>query len=63
MLDGFITSPNVRVESVKTLDEGFTYSDHNPMLLNVTLLGTGEAPEEVPGEAPEEVSGEAGEDL
>lgn len=42
MLDGFITSPNVRVESVKTLDEGFAYSDHNPMLLNVTLLGVAE---------------------
>ena len=40
MLDGFITSPNVRVEGVTTLDEGFTYSDHNPMLLKVTLLGT-----------------------
>ena len=43
MLDGFITSPNVRVESVTTLDEGFTYSDHNPMLLQVTLLGTADS--------------------
>lgn len=39
MLDGFITSPNIRVESVETLDEQFTYSDHNPVLLKVTLLG------------------------
>ncbi|MBB5264361.1 endonuclease/exonuclease/phosphatase family metal-dependent hydrolase [Catenibacillus scindens] len=39
MLDGFITSPNVSVNLVQTLDEGFEYSDHNPMLLNVTLIG------------------------
>ena len=39
MLDGFITSPNVQVNHVQTLDEGFKYSDHNPMLLNVTLIG------------------------
>lgn len=38
VLDGFITSPNVQLESVETLDEGFTYSDHNPVKLKVTLL-------------------------
>ena len=35
--DGFIVSPNVQVLSVETLDEGFTYSSHNPVLLRVQL--------------------------
>ncbi|MBI1339025.1 hypothetical protein GC169_02275 [bacterium] len=30
-IDGFIVSPNVRVRSVETLDEGFRYSDHQPV--------------------------------
>ena len=33
VLDAFIVSPNVTVESVETLDEGFAYSDHNPVRL------------------------------
>ena len=37
VIDGFILSPNVTLESVETLDEGFTASDHNPVLLRVTL--------------------------
>ena len=37
VIDGFIVSPNVEVVSVKTLDEGFMYSDHNPVLMNVKL--------------------------
>lgn len=37
VIDGFILSPNVQLNTVKTLDEGFTYSDHNPVKLNVTL--------------------------
>ena len=47
VLDGFITSPNVQINSVETLDEGFTYSDHNPVKLNVTLIGNSavESPE------------------
>ena len=36
-IDGFIVSPNVEVTSVKTLDAGFTYSDHNPVELQVKL--------------------------
>lgn len=35
VIDGFIVSPNLQVLSVETLDEGFTYSDHNPVLLQV----------------------------
>lgn len=37
-IDGFILSPNVELISVKTLDEGFVYSDHNPVKLQVKLL-------------------------
>ena len=37
VIDGFILSPNVTLESVDTLDQGFIASDHNPVLLRVTL--------------------------
>lgn len=37
MIDGFIVSGNVKVRSLKTLDEGFRYSDHNPVVLEATL--------------------------
>lgn len=37
-IDGFILSPNVELISVKTLDDGFVYSDHNPVKLQVKLL-------------------------
>ncbi len=37
VIDGFILSPNVGLNSVKTLDEDFVYSDHNPVLMEVTL--------------------------
>ena len=37
VIDGFILSPNVTLESVETLDKGFIASDHNPVLLRVTL--------------------------
>ena len=37
VIDGFILSPNVKLESVKTLDEGFANSDHNPVRLNARL--------------------------
>ena len=37
VIDGFIVSPNVRVDSVETVDAGFEFSDHNPVLMNVTL--------------------------
>ena len=39
VIDGFILSPNVRSDRVKTLDEGFADSDHNPVCLTVTLVG------------------------
>ena len=37
VIDGFIISPNVEVTSVKTIDAGFEYSDHNPVSLSVKL--------------------------
>lgn len=37
VIDGFIVSPNVTVDKVETLDEGFVYSDHNPVVLDITL--------------------------
>ena len=36
-IDGFIVSPNVRLSSIKTLDLDFANSDHNPVLLTVSL--------------------------
>ena len=37
VIDGFLVSPNVKVNLVETLDLGFEYSDHNPVLLRVSL--------------------------
>lgn len=37
VIDGFILSPNVKVESIETLDMSFEFSDHNPVMLNVVL--------------------------
>ena len=38
VIDGFILSPNVGLDSVETLDMQFQYTDHNPVSLRVTLL-------------------------
>ena len=37
IIDGFILSPNVALDSVETLDCQFAYTDHNPVFLQVTL--------------------------
>ena len=37
VIDGFILSPNVALDSVETLDMQFRYTDHNPVLISVTL--------------------------
>ena len=37
MLDGFITSNNITVNSVQTLDLGFKNTDHNPVVMKVSL--------------------------
>ena len=38
LIDGFIVSPNVRVDKIETLEKNFVYSDHNPVRLQFTLL-------------------------
>lgn len=37
VIDGFILSPNVRLDSVETIDRQFQYTDHNPVSARVTL--------------------------
>ena len=39
VIDGFILSPNVELETVETLDLGFADSDHNPVHISVKLAG------------------------
>ncbi len=38
MIDGFIVSDNVRIDTLETIDADFEFTDHNPVLLNATLL-------------------------
>lgn len=40
VIDGFITSPNVKIDAVKTVDLKFANSDHNPVELQITLKPT-----------------------
>ena len=37
MIDGFIISENIKVNEVKTKDYGFEHSDHNPVVVKLTL--------------------------
>ncbi len=37
VIDGFLISPNVNVKKIQTMDEGFVYSDHNPVEMTVIL--------------------------
>ena len=37
MIDGFIVSDNLSVESVETLDLCFKNSDHNPIVIDMKL--------------------------
>lgn len=37
VIDGFILSPNIELLSVATLDEGFEFSDHNPVEMEIRL--------------------------
>ena len=37
IIDGFIVSANLRVESLETQDLGFVHADHNPLVLKVAL--------------------------
>lgn len=38
VLDGFIISDNLQLESIENIDTGFEYSDHQPVKLTVRLL-------------------------
>ncbi len=37
VIDGFVVSDNIQVDSVENIDVGFEYSDHQPVRLAVTL--------------------------
>ncbi len=37
LIDGFIVSDNIRVESVETVDYDFVCTDHNPVVMKITL--------------------------
>ena len=37
VIDGYIVSDNIKVNSIKTVDNQFKYSDHNPVELNITI--------------------------
>jgi endonuclease/exonuclease/phosphatase family metal-dependent hydrolase len=39
IIDGFIVSPNVELQSVETINMDFEYSDHNPVKIEVVLKG------------------------
>ena len=38
VIDGFIVSDNIKIDSLRTLDLGFTASDHNPVLMEAVLV-------------------------
>ena len=37
-VDGFMVSPNVRVDASRVIDTAFRYSDHNPVEMDFTLV-------------------------
>ena len=37
LIDGFIVSDNITIDDGKTVDLGFKATDHNPVVLNLTL--------------------------
>lgn len=38
MVDGFLISDNVKLNSIETIDNGFLYSDHNPVMMKFQLI-------------------------
>ncbi len=38
-IDGFIVSPNLTVQDAHAIDDGFVSSDHNPVVMKLTLQG------------------------
>lgn len=37
IIDGFVVSKNITITNIETINHGFLYSDHNPVILEVTL--------------------------
>ena len=37
MVDGFLVSDNMKVVRIQTVDNGFLYSDHNPVTITFQL--------------------------
>ena len=37
IIDGYIVSPNIDVRSVETIENNFSYSDHQPVKLKIKL--------------------------
>jgi endonuclease/exonuclease/phosphatase family metal-dependent hydrolase len=37
IIDFFVVSPNIEVKSVTTISSGFTYSDHEPVVMRIRL--------------------------
>lgn len=37
VIDGFIVSPNITIDRVETINAGFKFSDHNPVVLDISL--------------------------
>ena len=38
VLDGFLVSDNIQINSIENIDTDFEYSDHNPAYMTFTLL-------------------------
>jgi patatin-like phospholipase/acyl hydrolase len=38
VIDGFIVSNNLDINTITTLQENFKYSDHNPVLINLSFI-------------------------
>ena len=38
VLDGFLVSDNIQIDSIENIDTNFEYSDHNPAYMTFTLL-------------------------
>lgn len=39
IVDGFIVSDNINVTEAETIDTGFAYSDHNPVMMKFNIVG------------------------
>jgi hypothetical protein len=37
IIDGFLVSPNIKIESIETMDLKFKNTDHNPVIITFQL--------------------------